>query len=38
MKIEFSRDSPCDTELRIGSDFKTALLKGKGGEQSLAES
>ena len=28
MKIEFSGDTPCDTELRIGSDFKRALLEG----------
>lgn len=32
MKIEFSGESPCDTELKTGSDSKRPLAEGKGSE------
>lgn len=32
MKIEFSVDSPCDTELKTGSDSTRPLAKEKGSE------
>lgn len=32
MKIEFSGESPCDIELKTGSDSKRPLAEGKGSE------
>lgn len=30
MKIQFSGDSPCDTEFKTGSDSERTLAEGKG--------